>query len=125
MFIELDFDSKIPIYEQLCNEIILAIAKGDLVANDQLPSVRSLAEDIGINLHTVRKSYNILKDQGYLSIDRRSGAKIKESFLIDKDTYIESIEKKLLYMVADGKNKGLELTDYKELFERLYKNLEG
>lgn len=125
MFIELDFDSEIPIYEQLCNEIILAIAKGDLVPNDQLPSVRSLAEDIGINLHTVRKSYNILKDQGYLSIDRRSGAKIKESFLIDKDTYIESIEKKLLYMVADGKNKGLELADYKELFERLYKNLEG
>ena len=74
MLIELDFSSEKPIYEQLYEAIILAMANGELAPHESLPSVRSLGEEIGINLHTVNKAYNLLKEEGYIQIDRRKGA---------------------------------------------------
>ena len=79
MDIRINFDSDIAIYMQLKNEIIRLIAEGKLVNGDSLPSVRSLAEDIGINLHTVNKAYNLLKVDGYIQLDRRKGAIVSVS----------------------------------------------
>ncbi len=79
MILQIDFESQIPIYEQLKRQIIQGIAKGYLKPNDPLPSVRQMAEDIGINLHTVNKAYNILKSEGYVTIDRRVGAVISSN----------------------------------------------
>ncbi len=79
MIMCIDFESQVPIYEQLKRQIIEGIAKGDLVPGDPLPSVRQLAEDIGINLHTVNKTYNILKSEGYVVIDRRVGTIINNN----------------------------------------------
>lgn len=78
MFIKIDFDSDNPIYMQLREQLIGGIARGELVDGETLPSVRQLAEDIGINLHTVNKTYNILKTEGYVTIDRRKGAMVSE-----------------------------------------------
>lgn len=78
MLIKIDFDSEIPIYMQLREQLIEGIAKGELQPGEVLPSVRQLAEDIGVNLHTVNKTYNILKNEGYVSIDRRKGAMINK-----------------------------------------------
>lgn len=74
MLIKIDFESENPIYMQLREQLIEGIARGELVPGETLPSVRQLAEDIGINLHTVSKTYNILKSEGYLTVDRRKGA---------------------------------------------------
>ena len=74
MLIELDFNSEKPIYEQLYEAIILAMANGELAPYESLPSVRSLGVEIGINLHTVNKAYNLLKEEGYIQMDRRKGA---------------------------------------------------
>lgn len=76
MLIEINFESDIPIYTQLRNEILRGIASGKLAEGEILPSVRQLASDIGINMHTVNKAYNILKQEGFLTIDRRKGAVI-------------------------------------------------
>src|SRR5690625_6547452 len=73
MLIQLDFESEVPIYEQLKNEIIIGIAKKQLLPGERLPSVRTLASDIGINLHTVNKAYQQLKQEGYLLIHRQRG----------------------------------------------------
>ena len=78
MILNLDFNSDVPIYTQIREEIIKAIASGELKINESLPSVRSMAEEVGINLHTVNKSYNILKDEGYINIDRRKGAVVNK-----------------------------------------------
>ncbi|HHX60110.1 MAG TPA: GntR family transcriptional regulator [Epulopiscium sp.] len=78
MLIKIDFESENPIYMQLKEQLIEGIARGELVAGKTLPSVRQLAEDIGINLHTVNKTYNILKVEGYLTVDRRKGAMVNE-----------------------------------------------
>ncbi|MFF2911277.1 GntR family transcriptional regulator [Paenibacillus sp. NPDC057934] len=73
MFIELDLQSETPIYAQLVDQIIEGIASGELKPGDPLPSVRRLAEELGINLHTVNKSYNLLKQEGFLQVHRKKG----------------------------------------------------
>ena len=74
MIIEINTVSSTPIYQQLRDKIIIAIATRKLRPNETLPSVRRLAADLGINFHTVNKAYTILSDEGYLVIDRRKGA---------------------------------------------------
>ena len=67
-----------PIYLQLRSQIISAIARGELQRGDALPSVRNLASDLGINLHTVNKAYAVLRDEGYVVMRGRSGAFIAD-----------------------------------------------
>ena len=74
--LEIDFNSEEAIYMQLRNQIILGIATSRLQDGDTLPSVRQMAECIGINMHTVNKAYAVLRKEGIVSIDRRKGAVI-------------------------------------------------
>lgn len=81
MFIEIDFNSEEAIYMQLRNQIILGIATSLIQEGDTLPSVRSLAETVGVNMHTVNKAYSVLKQDGFITINRKKGAVI----VIDAD----------------------------------------
>lgn len=74
MYIEIDFNSDEALYLQLRNQIIMAIVKSELHEGENLPSVRDLADRIGINMHTVNKAYALLRQEGYLQLDRRKGA---------------------------------------------------
>ncbi len=76
MLIEIDFNSSEAIYIQLRNQIIMGIATSTIREGDSLPSVRQLAETIGVNMHTVNKAYNVLKQEGFISLDKRRGAVI-------------------------------------------------
>ena len=76
MIVTIDFNSDEALYIQLRNQIILSIAMSEIQEGDNLPSVRELAENIGINMHTVNKAYTILKQEGYVKLDRRKGAVI-------------------------------------------------
>ncbi len=71
MFIEIEPTSQIPIYTQLINQIKKAIVKGELETGEMLPSVRSLAGDLGVNMHTVNKGYNLLVNEGVLVKSQR------------------------------------------------------
>lgn len=74
MVIKIDFQSDEALYIQLRNQIILGIATSRIQEGDELPSVRQLAEDVGINMHTVNKAYAVLRQEGFLTIDRRKGS---------------------------------------------------
>ncbi len=76
MIVKIDFTSDIPIYMQLRNEIVRLIASDDIKANEKLPSVRRLANELDINHMTVAKTYRLLKDEGFIEIDRRVGARV-------------------------------------------------
>lgn len=76
MFIQIDQTSEMPIYQQLRNQIVAGIAEGQLAPGDGLPSVRSLAADLGINLHTVNRAYALLRDEGYVLMRGRAGAMV-------------------------------------------------
>ncbi|WOV85811.1 GntR family transcriptional regulator [Sporosarcina jeotgali] len=76
MFIQIEPSSDIPIYTQVANQIIELIARGQLKGGDTLPSVRALASDLSVNMHTVNKSYHELEQKGILRIVPKSGAVI-------------------------------------------------
>ncbi|MBM7712540.1 GntR family transcriptional regulator [Enterococcus xiangfangensis] len=73
MILEINPHSDEPIYLQLRKQIIIGIAKGDLNPAEQLPTVRQIADEIGINTMTVSKGYQQLREEGYLLTDRRKG----------------------------------------------------
>ena len=79
MLLHLDFSSDIPIYIQIRNQIVLGIAEGKLSAGEKLPTVRALSEECGINMMTVSKAYQLLKQEGYIQTDRRAGAVVSHS----------------------------------------------
>ena len=76
MLIEIDFNSEEALYVQLQNQIIMGIAMDLIKEGDALPSVRQLADTVGINMHTVNKAYTVLKQEGFIRLDRRKGAVI-------------------------------------------------
>ena len=88
MYISIDFNSDEAIYVQICNQIIMQIASNEINEGDNLPSVREMADTIGINMHTVNKAYSVLRQQGYLTLDRRKGAIIS----LSPDKYKAMIE---------------------------------
>ena len=100
VIIEIDFKSDEAIYIQLCNQIIMGIATDQLKVGDTLPSVRQLADTIGINMHTVNKAYSVLRQEGFLTIDRRRGAVI--SIDADKIQALEEMKRELLVVLARG-----------------------
>lgn len=78
MIVSIDECSSDPLYKQIHDQIIAGIATGELEPGMSLPSVRSLASDLGINLHTVNKAHAVLRDEGYVQMRGRSGAVISE-----------------------------------------------
>ena len=120
MILDLDFNSDIPIYTQIREQIIKSIAKGDLKINESLPSVRNMAEEIGVNLHTVNKSYNLLKDEGYINIDRRKGAIVKELPLDKTDDNITKIKSMLDLLVAESYLLGMSKEEFLDYSSKLF-----
>lgn len=79
MLIEIDLTSDTPLYQQIRDQIILGIGRGDLAFGEELPSVRQLAEDLEVNPMTVNKAYQVLKRDGVIEVDRRVGTKVKDA----------------------------------------------
>ena len=77
MLLRLDFSGDTPVYQQIRNQIVSAIAAGQLVPGEKLPTVRALAEECGINMMTASKAYQLLKAEGYITTGRRDGAVVR------------------------------------------------
>ena len=124
MILRLDMSSSIPIYVQLRNEIVMGIGRGDLKVGEGLPTVRQMAEDIGINMMTVNKAYNILKAEGYIEIDRRHGAKVNPAIDTSKE-FKEKLESELELIIAESGIKGIVYKEFMKMCEDIYKNMSG
>lgn len=97
MFIKLEMDSDIPLYTQLANGLIEGVASGSLKPGDTLPSVRSLAADLGINMHTVNKAYRELDTKGIVQIIPKSGAVVTTpSFDQDSSNRVENLMRPII-----------------------------
>ena len=94
--IKIDSLSPVPIYMQLRNQVILGIASKQLAVGEALPSARRLAADLGINLHTVNKSYALLCDEGYIAIDRRKGTFVSQPIKNEAEISVILSEKLVL-----------------------------
>lgn len=120
MILKIDFDSETPIYVQIKNQVIEGIAKGEIELGEELPSVRSLAEDIGVNMHTVNKSYNILKEEGYIKIDRRKGAIVSLNLDISTEKFNNEFNENLYFYIAQCINRNISIEEVKKKIDNIY-----
>ena len=118
MLIEIDFNSGEAIYIQLRNQIIMGIATSTIREGDSLPSVRQLAETIGVNMHTVNKAYNVLKQEGFISLDKRRGAVI--ALDINKIKALEEMSENLQIVLAKACCKNITREEVHELVDSIF-----
>ena len=118
MFIEIDFNSDQAIYMQLRAQIIMGIASSRFQEGEMLPSVRQLADTIGINMHTVNKAYTVLKQEGYVKVDRRRGVMVAVD--IDRMRAIEEIREDLLVTLAKASCKNISGEEVHALIDEIY-----
>lgn len=118
MIVEIDFNSEEALYIQLINQIIIGIATDQIREGDTLPSVRQLADNIGINMHTVNKAYSVLKQEGFLRVDRRRGAVI--ALDTDKMRTISEMRRDLSVILARGVCKNVSCEEVHDLVDSIY-----
>ena len=123
MIIDIDFNSDEALYLQLRNQIIMGIATAQFQEGDSLPSVRQLADTIGINMHTVNKAYTVLKQEGYVKVDRRRGAVI--SIDVDKIRTIEELKRELQVILAKSSCKNISREEMHALIDEIYEEYGG
>ena len=122
MLIEIDFNSEEALYVQLQNQIIMGIAMDLIKEGDALPSVRQLADTVGINMHTVNKAYAVLKQEGFIQLDRRKGAVIAVSE--DKLQALEDMKQQLRMVLARGYCKNITREEVHKLVDEIFHEYE-
>lgn len=126
MFIQLKFDSEVPIYEQIKQQIKIGMAKGTLQPGERLPSVRQLAKDIGINLHTVNKAYQQLRDENFLLIHRQRGVVIHPDGAPKTDEiHKETLKAELAPIIADAFCREMSENDFLSVCYEIFNEMKG
>ena len=118
MLLKFDFASNVPIYMQLRNQVVIAIAEGKLMPGEQLPTIRALAEESGINMMTVSKAYQLLKQEGYITTDRRSGAVVMGG--VGEGRLSEESLMKLRLCISELRIAGVSCGELLELCREMY-----
>ena len=118
MYLEIDFNSDEAFYVQLYHQIIIGIATSRLQEGDPLPSVRQLADTIGINMHTVNKAYSLLRQEGFVTIDRRRGAIIAVDE--NKIKAMEEMKENLIVALAKGCCRNVSREEVHGLIDEIY-----
>ncbi len=118
MILRIDFNSDEAFYIQLRNQIIIGIATGRIREGDSLPSVRQLADNISINMHTVNKAYSVLRQEGFVKLDRRKGAVV--SLEVDKQRGLEEMKEEIAVAMAKGICKGIRREEVHRLVDEIY-----
>lgn len=115
---EIDFNSDEAIYIQLRNQIIMGIATERIREGDTLPSVRQMADYIGINMHTVNKAYTVLRQEGFVKVDRRKGAIV--SLDVDKIRALEEMRQNLDVVLACGICRNVSRSEVHQLVDQIF-----
>ena len=123
MILEVDFNSEEALYIQLRNQIIVGIATNRLKEGESLPSVRQLAESIGINMHTVNKAYTVLKQEGFVKVDRRRGAVI--AIDADRISDLEQMRESLRVILARASCRNISREEVHALIDEIYEEYGG
>ena len=123
MILEVDFNSEEALYIQLRNQIIVGIATNRLKEGESLPSVRQLAESIGINMHTVNKAYTVLKQEGFVKVDRRRGAVI--AIDADRISDLEQMRESLRVILARASCRNISREEVHALIDEIYEESGG
>lgn len=118
----LDFESDVPIYMQIRNQIVIGIANGELADGEKLPTIRALANDLGINMMTVSKAYQLLKSEGYIHGDRRNGAMVRKpkTELLKVSELSDFAQEHIRLVAAQAKLRGVPMEEFLMLCREIY-----
>jgi DNA-binding transcriptional regulator YhcF (GntR family) len=126
MLLTIDFSSDQPIYMQLRDGVVAGIASGALKDGDSLPSVRSLAAEASVNLHTVGKAYTLLKSEGFIDILRNKGAVVRTGKLKeDTGKFFENVKTSLQPIISEAVTRGVPRQSIVSIIDELYNELGG
>lgn len=121
MFITIDMTSDIPIYKQLKQSIIKGIATNELKSAEALPSVRQLAADLSVNMHTIAKAYAQLKEDGFISVHRNKGALVNSPpQYAANEKYLVALKQQLQEQTIEAHCRGLSKDDWVNICEGAY-----
>ena len=123
MVLRVDFNSDEALYMQLRNQIIFGIATGRIREGDSLPSVRQLAEYVSINMHTVNKAYTVLREEGFVKLDRRKGAVVAVD--VDQVKAVMELADTLDLVLAQAICKNVAREDVHRLVDQIYDEYGG
>ncbi|MDI6619418.1 MAG: GntR family transcriptional regulator [Clostridiales bacterium] len=113
MILRIEMTSDTPIYQQIRNKIVFGVARGYIKPGDSLPTVRQLANDIGVNPMTVNKAYALLKKEGIIVIERRHGAKISDC-RTGGNAFESDFDRRVELLVSEARMKGASKQDIKK-----------
>lgn len=111
MLLRLELSGDTPVYQQIRNQVVAAIASGELRPGERLPTIRALAEECGINMMTASKAYQLLKAEGYITTGRRDGAVVRLPAGTPDPRTLEGLRLRLceLRLAGMGREEVLEL----------------
>lgn len=117
--ISIDYQSRIPIYEQIVERFQALILKGVLEPDTQIPSVRSLAVKLSINPNTIQKAYTLLEQQGYIYSIKGRG-----NYIADSSALLEQKKTHFLDQLKDtlqqAKDLGISKADCMTLLQNIF-----
>jgi DNA-binding transcriptional regulator YhcF (GntR family) len=125
MLLTIDFESGQPIYLQIRNGIVEGIANGKLKEGDTLPPVRTLASELGINLHTVNKAYQMLRLDGFVKMLRNRGTVISAGEGRDSKDFMDAATETLKNIVSEAITRSIGREQLIGIFSRLYNETQG
>lgn len=123
MNIFIDYKSRTPIYEQIKEEIVLAVSRGELKKDEQLPSLRTLSSQLGLNINTVKRALSELEDQGF--IYTVAGKGIFVSGNADTHSYVDSVLEEIAALVRNARDKGASKDELLKIIANAYKEDEA
>lgn len=118
MNIFIDYRSRVPIYEQIKKEIILAVSRGELKPEEQLPSLRALSAELSVNINTIKRSFSELEDEGIIYSVAGKG-----SFISDRaelDSYVEASLRSFSEAVKNAKKLGVDKEELAKIIFNIY-----
>lgn len=118
--ISIDYQSKLPLYEQIAQRFQTLILKGALPPDAQMPSVRTLAVELSINPNTIQKAYSLLEQQGYIYPVKGRGNFVSDSSALvqqEKESLLEDVRR----MIEEGKELGVRQTEFTQVVDQIYR----
>ncbi len=123
MIIRIDFQSDVPIYLQIRSAVIQAIASHELRPGEMMPSIRQMASDLGINLHTVNKAYNLLKQDGFVQVHRQKGVVVQTNIIPYSDEkFQKTLKESLRPFIAEAVCRNMEEKDFIKICHEIFQD---
>ena len=124
MILTLDLQSETPIYLQLRNKVIEGIAAQKLLPGDALPSVRAMAADLGVNMHTINKTYQLLKQEGFILIHRQKGVVIHPDGMPEiNEEFTQNLGEQLRPLISESICRGMNEEEFHQLCKDIFSNI--